>query len=562
MKVQLSVILCLSLLVMPIYAQQEWTEEELADQRRLVEGQKQLMLEDYEAAMEAFSKVYDKNPNQGTALWGISRVHLANNDYDRAEKAILKAIESEPENKWFLEQYTKVLKKNRDYKKLAKTFEKLHAIDPGHREYAFKASSNYERLKDYSSALKALEGLDRKEVDPSVSYRRARIYDLSGAVKKAEKEYKKLIESDPNEMRFRHLLAQHYQANRKNDKAMEVYQQILEINPNDARASLAISNELRQSGGDVQYLTSIEKIIVSPHIDVDTKIKELIPFVQKLSVKPDPALQSALLPYADTLVALHPRDAKTHALRADVYNLSERTEEALPSYEKAIELDPSVYTVWEQLLYGLQEKKDYTRLQKRAEEALDYFPNRGRIFYFLGTALNGQYQYEKAIDELSQGAFMVGRDARLNYDIQSELARAHWNNKNNPLAKKAFEKAVNIHDGQVEILADYAALLAQMEEWDSANTYIEKAKAIDEGLDEVQFAEALMSVQAGDLTSAAEVLISLNERSANPMRMESLGDVLFLQGKVDEAVSWWQKSLDLFPQAELAQKIKKRQLNP
>jgi tetratricopeptide (TPR) repeat protein len=555
-------LLLIGFIVTGLSAQEDLTEEDLAQERLLIEAQKSILLEKYDDAMEVLDKMYQDDRQNPTVLWAISRVHLGRKDLDLAETAIREALKFDGQNKYYLEHLAEVLKRTRDLNALAETYEKLYRIEPDNEEYAFEWVRYLDQTKDYKRAIKALESMEKRDFDPRISYRKARIWEKSGAPKRAEREYKKLIALEPENVRHYHLLANHYQEQRNQSGAMEVYKEILKIDPDDSRASLALANQLRSSGKDAMYLKSIRKVIESPSIGIDVKVKEILPFIQKLTTARDPEVEGILSEYASTIVGLHPEEAKAYALMADMYNLTDQRDLAIAAYQGALQRDKTVYSVWEQYLYLLAAKGDYPTLGKEAEKALDFFPNRGRLFYFSALALHALEDLDDAMSELEMAQMMVGKDIVLQFDIARLKGRVARKLGQTEQSIARFEEALKINGNDADLLSDMAMALAdQARDLDRATEYAEKALAQDQDYLPAIMATSWVEAKKGDTSGAIARLQGIAAGSSNAGLLEVYGDILFLAEREDEAVEYWQKALEIIGQSDrLSLKIKEKKI--
>ena len=136
----------------------------------------------------------------------------------------------------------------------------------------------------------------------------------------------------------------------KPDKATEVYKAVLQMDPDNAQANLALSKSLNDSGADDQYLHSIQSILSNPQVPLDDKIKELIPHLDKQIQHPEAALGRALIDAGQGLNQAHPGEAKVQALLGDIYQTNGQDAQAISAYLSALELQPAIWSIWEQAL--------------------------------------------------------------------------------------------------------------------------------------------------------------------------------------------------------------------
>ncbi|MEM9929811.1 MAG: tetratricopeptide repeat protein, partial [Bacteroidota bacterium] len=110
---------------------------------------------------------------------------------------------------------------------------------------------------------------------------------------------------------------------------------------------------------------------------------------------------------AAELRRVHPDEAKAAAIQGDVFFHTGQLKEAAKAYEATLELDDTVYPVWEQLLGTLYLDNQVVKLRKFAEEALDVYPNRPAVYvhYALGEAQRANFSEASSL--LDQARLMV-----------------------------------------------------------------------------------------------------------------------------------------------------------
>jgi len=107
----------------------------------------------------------------------------------------------------------------------------------------------------------------------------------------------------------------------------------------------------------------------------------------------------------ETIIQLSPEDAKANLALASFDNGNKKgndlaytetlqelfkQEEALAAYQTTLTLDDTSFPVWENIMQIYINQKEYDKLIKLTEEAMDLFPNRGIAYLYNGMALKEQ----------------------------------------------------------------------------------------------------------------------------------------------------------------------------
>src|SRR5690606_35963543 len=117
----------------------------------------------------------------------------------------------------------------------------------------------------------------------------------------ANEEIYKLRRLYPDNKEYIYMLATYQKQKGNNQLADSLSKEILKIDPSDARATLALAQNSAKKTDDVAYLRSLKPLFSNTQSNLDVKIIELIPYVEKLNEKYDPAISSELIALAEIL---------------------------------------------------------------------------------------------------------------------------------------------------------------------------------------------------------------------------------------------------------------------
>ena len=117
-----------------------------------------------------------------------------------------------------------------------------------------------------------------------------------------------------------------------------------------------------QPKGELQFLESLKPVFRQEGVDIDLKIGQLMPFIQRVADTGNQQLASAALELSTILEQVHPTEAKAYSASGDLLYYSGKKQEALEKYQKALELDDTVFLLWEQAMHIYKEEKQYQKL--------------------------------------------------------------------------------------------------------------------------------------------------------------------------------------------------------
>ena len=391
------------------------TEASIQREADYITAKREALLGKTDKAIELFRGLTEKEPDNDALQFELGRLLYASGDTDAAIESLRRAYATRPNEVYaaFLAELYQASGRHRDG---AQLYAELIKANPSAEEFYLERAAFLVRAQDIKGAVAVYDQLeDRIGINPELTRRKHALYLGQGDLKRAERELQELIEAQPDRMAHRHLLAGFYVSQGKQAEARKTYQEILRRQPADVRAQLALqdtgANPATPAGED-----GLMALIGRADVDIDLKIGKLLPLVQQLAGpagKAGARAQDAgkgqrALALAAELRRVHPDEAKAAAIQGDLYFHTGQLTEAAEAYRTTLELDDTVYPVWEQLLATLYLDNQTAELRRYAEEALDIFPNRPAVYvhYAIGEALRANF--DEAASLLGQARLMVG----------------------------------------------------------------------------------------------------------------------------------------------------------
>jgi tetratricopeptide (TPR) repeat protein len=534
------------------------SEKNVFQEQQFIEAKLQALLGNYAKAKDLLRELVKTDPENAAASFELARVYDQLGDKDEAVRWARKAAELETKNTWYKEFLGGIYEESGRFREAADLFEQLVSQKPSEDYYYYKWAFYLVSAGEPAKAIKVYDQLEKRiGVQEDLATRKYRVYLGLGDEKKAGKELIRLVETYPDETEYLHLLASFYEQTQQKGDAKEVYQQILKIDPYDSKATVALAESNKGKSDDMNYLRSLQAVMTNPSVALDDKVQQLIPYVEQLSQKEDPELSAALIDLSTQLLQQHPQQAKPHALLADVLYFSGQKEEAIGEYKKAIELDDTVYLVWEQLLYLLLEKRAYDDLSQQAEKALDIYPNQASLYYLYGAGLNGLGKTDDAIYHLDQVMFMARKNVFLQVQALSQLGAAYAKQNQAVKAEQAFQQALQAEAENPFVLSAYSYALSTMgKDPDRAKSLSEQALEISPGHPVFLTHYGWVFYQQKNYQEAEKWIKKAieNKGDQDAFILERYGDVLFQNGLVDQALRYWRQASEKGYASELLQK--------
>ncbi|MCU0348191.1 MAG: tetratricopeptide repeat protein [Saprospiraceae bacterium] len=467
----------LLLAALSLQAQEELpTPEESKREEAFLDGNREKLLGNWEKAAAKFKEVLEGDPKNDAASYELARVYEALKETDKAIAAGKNAVEWNPTNPWYKYYLAELYQKVDKDKAAADLYAQLVKADPRNEGYYFKWAYYLVRASQPAEAIKVYDQLEKLiGVNEETTRHKQTLYLGMGEYKKAGKEVQDLIARFPNNVEYRHLLATFYDQTGDKAKATATYQEILKLAPNDARAQIALADD-NKGTDDIKFLNSLRPVFEDPATNIDTKIKEIIPYVARLAENGDKSLGNSLLALTSLLETVHPNSPKAHSVLGDVLYHSGNHGEALGHYLQCLALDKNVWAVWEQVLFIYFDNKDYTNLTKTSEQALDLFPNQATAHYFNGLGYNGLHQPNDALPPLQQALIMSAKNPSLRFNVLRETAEAHYQLKKYAQAEKPLGEALLLNAKDPAVLERMGDVQFQLGKQTEALQFWQKAQ--------------------------------------------------------------------------------------
>lgn len=518
-------------------------------ERLFIEAEKLKLIGKNDQAIKVYKELSKKDPKISAVHYELARLYEGQENYEKSESAITRAVSLEPSNKWYKLFQAELFKEQSKYNQAIQVYEGLIKQDPKNQDFLMSLASVYGKTDDYQKIIDVYNKLE-KQAGIRASFTKVKFtaYNKMGKQNKAAEEMIKLLNAYPNDLTIKHNLASFYKQIDQQEKANVIYKDILKINPEDSKANIAVASTLKSSGKDSDYLNSIQSILSSPQIDLDMKIKELIPYIQKVADTADPILANQLIDITNTLDDVHGADAKIYAVKGDLLKYTGQRQAAIESYSKVLELDDTVFPVWQQLMTALNETYRYGQLAEKAVDAIDLFPNKASSYYYNAVALYHLGKKSEALEASREAKMISAGDPKLLpniYALQSVLAAE---NKDLDIAAKLISAAKEINSSSEDVLY-FNYLFASLinKDVESSIDLIKSALAKNPDQGKLQFirGQELLKNSAASAIAYLTQLGASYDYSEDAQLLELLGDAYALSGSKEEAVKHWEKSLSL-----------------
>ncbi len=493
-----------------------------------------------EEAFKLINQSLEVIPTDAAANYEKARLLFAMGRKDEAFESSRIAIVNDPDNKWYKVLYARIAKANDRYDEYVTIYEELVTEYPTNLEFIQELAFAYYFTGDYKKSIDAFNDIEKiMGINEGISTQKADLYDRLGKTNDALQEYEKLIEYDPNQVRYYALLAEYSTKIKNNEKAIWAYNKIVELDPDDPYIHISLADFYRKEGDNDKSFEELKLGMANKELDLSTKINILVSYY---SGKLTADHKKQALELSEILKVTHPNDPLSETFYASMLYENEEYESARNLFVKILDSDGSNYAIWEQLLFCDLYLENYEQLAEDSEKTLEYFPSYPLPWFFAGAAYLQQKEFEKAVNKLVTGKDFVVNNNALLEQFYSTLGDAYNELGNYKASYEAFDNTLRLNPENALVLNNYAYYLSlRKENLEKAESMAKKAIELDpynsNNLDTYAWVLFQLTKYDAALDWIKKALQNGGEDSG--VVYEHYGDISFKLGNKEDAIKFW-----------------------
>ena len=534
-------------------------EDSLKVEGVLVEAEKQLILENYAKALENFQVALEMNTESAATNFKIAEVLAKSNEGQKALPYGLKAIELDPRNKYYRLGLARIYQSIGFYMDAAKTYEGLLEYFPAEENALYELAELYQLTGRRDEMFRVFDQIEEQlGVKEEITREKQRIYMKEGKLDEVIAEYDKLINAYPNESSYKLELINFLIQNKKLDRAEEAIADYEASESTSSRITMMKSELAWMRGDRNKSIQLLSKAFETNSIDFDAKFQIISNY---LIMSPDVETKSQLTTIAVQLADQYQDEFKAQAFVGDMLYQDGNRQEAVKYYLKAVKLNASNFSVWQNILNVEAELNQYDSVVVHAEQALEYFPNQALLYYFAGTGHLISSDFKKAVRMLDQGRKYTV-DPNLLTVFYGQLGDAYNGLQENEKSYQAYDKALENGPNNDHVLNNYSYYLS-LESKDLEKALEMSTRLIEQHPNNPTYLDThgWVLYTAGKYKESRKFLERAASMEDDGTVIEHYGDVLFQLGEVEEAIKQWERARDLGSASELiGKKISDRKL--
>jgi len=512
----------------------------------------------YENAITIFEACISQNKNDDAAYFALSQLYGYTNQKEKSIAALERAATIDPKNEYYTQDLAIKYLATNNFKLASQTYQKLLKINPQNPDWLISYSECLLKSNKLKEAFETMEQLQLVLGEtPEIVIEKYKIKRYLQQDKEAEQLLLKAIEKFPADKELLAQLIDFYFETKNDDAAVKLLFKLAKADPNNGNVHLTLAQYFLERGDKVNTYQELKLAFKCPEVSLETKTKSISYFLEK-----QVTLDTQVVELAVQLTKDHPTEAKVFALLGDIQSKNGKDTSALNSYHKAIELEPSHYSIWEEIVIMEYEFRQYQQLYTDCKKAIELFPTKNKLYLLAGVSANQLKKYSEAIELLEIGVEYVGKNVELKAEFYAQLGQAFFKNKQQVEANESFTKAIELAPTNQLNLNNYAYYLAcEKIELDKAERMIKEVLTISPNdahfLDTYGWVLFQQGKFANALTTFQEASKFANKE---PLILEHIGDSQFKLGNTNEALIYWKLALEKGSKNTLLQKkIEKKQ---
>lgn len=502
------------------------------------EGMKHFILEDYTKALVVFEESERIAPTNAATKFKIAEIYLELEQYGPALDYANKALLLERNNPYYHMLLADVYKAQNNYAKAVEVLKGMVDKNLHTEETFFEWANACLFLNDYACALQAYDGAEKMlGIDEMIIQQKQKIYLSLNNLDGALKEGRKLLDNFGENPRFSVQQAQILMAGNRSVEAKKILEEVLQRMPDEPEATLVLGMIYQSEGNMAKAFPLIEKAFQREDLEPERKLDVLKGYFQAFISGSD---QGKGMILAKILADTHTDFAMGAAVYGDFLLISKKHQEARIYYNRALEIDPGNYDVWQKVVNIDWELKEYDKLVKHTETALELFPNQMLLYLYNGTGYYMLKKYDNAIDALEQGlVYAANPEQKIQFQLQ--LADTYNKLEEYDRSDAAYEAVLKIDPNNQPALNNYCYYLTLRK------TRLSYAQELGNRLmklapDNPTYVDTYgwLLYTLGEYDEAVKYLEKAARGSKNATILEHYGDALFKTGQKAKAIQQWQ----------------------
>ncbi len=532
-------------------------EKEEAEQRKFdyffLEGLNLKAEGKFDAAFDAFNYCLAIDSTASPVLYELSSFYVQMNRPEKAVDMLRRAVAADSDNFTYRMSLATLSRNMGMYGETTETYEKLVEDFPKKTELNYYLADALTQEGEIGKAIDAYNALESSVgMNEALSMQKYKLYNQLGQQDAAFEEIEKLAKKYPMEARYQIILGDLYLEKNDTVKARAYYDKAHETDPDNPYYIVSMANYYEAIGNKDAAETEIFDALVNEKLDVETKVAILSRYIMRLQQSQKGTERANTLFKA--LLEQHPEDTDLKQMYGSLLITQGKTDEARFQFQLVTEMEPENASAWQQLLNLALRTEDVEEVIRICTKCQTLFPNAPEYYFYLGIAYYQQDKYQEALDTYYAGIDIIpAENPQLKSDFYGQIGDIYYKMNQLDQTYKAYDEALKYNDNNIVVLNNYAYFLS-LDKKDLKKAERMSAQCIKIEPDNATYLDtyAWIFFVQGNYTLAKIYIESALEKDTTKSAelVNHYGDILFMTGDKNGAVSQWEKAREMGKESE------------
>ena len=451
-----------------------------------------------------------------------------------------------------------------DYAEAVRALSTLNSRNPNRYEIMLRLAQAYQRADSLKQAIKVLDAIEVMN-DRSFETTREKIYCylVLSDTATALREMRQMLYTAPHNARYNIHMATLLQIVGQPDSAAYYLDRAVEYEPDNGQTYIARAGFYDMVGDSSAVEREINRAILCQDLDMPTKIDLVKQYVGRVIMSGDSTRRADDI--FEALVEQHPLEPMIRKYYGNYLIFIDDYDKAVEQFNYSLDLAPDDLESWQRLMTAHMLNENYPAAIAAGDRALELNPDSVMLYGIIAPAYYQMKAYDKAIETYNKALAIVdSTEVDMRSSLIGGIADAYYSMGDTIKAFDTYEEALRVAPDNVSVMNNYAYFLAESDrELDKAESLA--SRAVNADPDNATFLDtyAWVFFKKQDYATALLYMKLIFENTEDDdleaEEMEHYGDILFMNGKPDEAVKQWERALELDSDNELLQrKVKNR----
>jgi tetratricopeptide (TPR) repeat protein len=514
----------------------------------------------YDAAFDVFIHCLSIDSTSAPLLYELSSFYMQLDQSGKAVEMLRQAVLHSRNNFTYKIALATTLRSLKMYDEAVDAYEELIAAWPEKIELYYYLADALTQNGEINKAIDAYNMLESSVgMNEAISMQKYRLYSMLEESDAAFEEMRKLSAKFPTEARYPIMTGDIYLEKGNTKEAYESYRKAYAIDPTNPYYIVAMANYYEATQDKEAAETQIRNALVNEKLDIETKVAILSRYILRLQQSQKETNHANEL--FETLIEQHPEETELRIMYGRLLVANGKNHEAKFQFQLVTEMEPDNTVGWQQLLDLSLKSQDSKEVIRLCTKCIELFPDAPEYYFYLGIGYYQEANYPKALETYYAGIHVVPPENKeLKSTFYGQIGDIYYQAKQQESAYEAYEKSLELNDKNITVLNNYAYFLS-LGNKDLKKAERMSAQCIKLEPDNATYLDtyAWIFFKQGNYKLAKFYIESAlqKDKSASSELIDHYGDILYMSGNKDEAISQWKQAKEMGKISEvLDRKIK------